>query len=81
VRIIARSRLMDMAEAHGDCVDQAADWYKIARNAKWHNLVEVRESFRHADIVGDRTVFNIKGALPIKSVVLEQLSALFVHSE
>ncbi len=61
MRIIARSRLMDMAEAHGDCVDQAADWYKIARNAKWHNLVEVRESFRHADIVGDRTVFNIKG--------------------
>ena len=61
VRIIAKRTLMNMARAHGDCVQQADDWYAAAREAKWHNLAEVRTSFRHADVVGDKTVFNIKG--------------------
>ena len=61
VRIIAKRTLMNMARAHGDCVQQADDWYSTAREAKWHNLAEVRASFRHADVVGDKTVFNIKG--------------------
>lgn len=52
---------MDMAMAHGDCVSQIAAWYAVASKATWHNLSEVRQSFRHADIVGDKTVFNIKG--------------------
>jgi mRNA interferase HigB len=42
-------------------VAQVADWYRIARKNEWHNLAEVRTSFRHADSVGDKTVFNIKG--------------------
>ncbi|MGH2347810.1 MAG: type II toxin-antitoxin system HigB family toxin [Chloroflexota bacterium] len=61
MRIIARRRLMQLAQAHGDCVDQVADWYRVARKNSWKNLVELRESFRHADSVGDMTVFNIKG--------------------
>jgi mRNA interferase HigB len=61
VRIIAKSRLMALAAAHSDCVQQVADWYNIARKAAWHNLAEVRQTFRHADQVGDKTVFNIKG--------------------
>jgi mRNA interferase HigB len=61
VRIIARRRLMQLAAAHGDCVEQVGDWYRIASKNVWHNLVEVRTSFRHAGIVGDKTVFNIKG--------------------
>ena len=61
MRIIANRRLMSLAEAHGDCVDQVADWYRIASKNNWTSLVEVRKSIRHADSVGDRTVFNIKG--------------------
>jgi mRNA interferase HigB len=61
VRIIAKSRLMALAAAHGDCVQQVTDWYNIARKAAWRNLAEVRQTFRHADQVGDKTVFNIKG--------------------
>jgi mRNA interferase HigB len=61
VRIIARRRLMQLAAAHGDCLDQVADWYRVASKNDWHTLVEVRASFRHADVVGDKTVFNIKG--------------------
>ena len=61
MRIIARRRLMRLAAAHGDCVEQVADWYRITSKNVWHNLAEVRTSFRHADSVGDKTVFNIKG--------------------
>ena len=61
MRVIAKRRLMELAAKHGDCVDQVADWYRIARRSDWRNLAEVRESFRHADTVGDKTVFNIKG--------------------
>ena len=61
MRIIAKRRLMQLAVAHGDCVEQVADWYRIASKNAWHNLAEVRTAFRHADVVGDKTVFNIKG--------------------
>jgi mRNA interferase HigB len=61
MRIIAKSRLMAQATAYGDCVRQVADWHNLASKATWHNLSEVRLTFRHADAVGDKTVFNIKG--------------------
>lgn len=61
MRIIAKSRLMALAAAHGDCVEQVTAWYNLARKATWHNLSEARQTFRHVDIVGDKTVFNIKG--------------------
>lgn len=61
MRIIAKSRLMALAAAHGDCDSQVVAWYAIASKATWHNLSEVRRTFPHADPVGDKTVFNIKG--------------------
>lgn len=61
MRIIAKSRLMALATAYGDCTRQVWNWYSIAAKANWHNLSEVRQTFRHADLVGDKTVFNIKG--------------------
>jgi mRNA interferase HigB len=61
MRIIAKRRLLALAAGHGYCIDQVADWYRVARSSDWRSLAEVRDSFRHADIVGDKTVFNIKG--------------------
>lgn len=61
MRIIAKSRLMSMAAAYGDCDQQVTNCYNIARKADWHSLAEVRQTFRHADAVQDKTVFNIKG--------------------
>jgi len=61
VRIIAKRNLLRMAEAHGDCVGQVTDWYNRASKADWHSLTDVRATYRTADIVGDKTVFNIKG--------------------
>lgn len=59
--MIAKHRLQEMAECHGDCMMQAMAWYRLAAKVTWRNLVEVRRDFPHADLVGDKTVFNIRG--------------------
>jgi mRNA interferase HigB len=61
VRVIAKSRLLALATAHGDCLRQVTDWYNIARKAEWRTLADVRQTFRHTDAVGEKTVFNVKG--------------------
>lgn len=61
MRIIAKHRLLDMAQAHGDCIDQVTRWYRTASRETWHNLADVRQTYHAADVVGDKTVFNIKG--------------------
>jgi mRNA interferase HigB len=61
LRVIAKRRLLELATGYGDCVNQVNIWYNIASKAIWHNLSEVRQTFPQADVVGDKTVFNIKG--------------------
>jgi mRNA interferase HigB len=61
VRIISKRKLREFWEKHPDAKEPLLDWYNVTRKATWQNLAEVRESFRHADPVGDCTVFNIKG--------------------
>jgi mRNA interferase HigB len=36
-------------------------WYQIAKRAPWEHLADTRKDFPHADLAGDRTVFNIGG--------------------
>ena len=38
-----------------------ARWEKIVMAATWKNLVDVQDTFRHADLVGDEIIFNIAG--------------------
>jgi mRNA interferase HigB len=61
LRIISKRKLREFWEKHPDAKEPLLDWYNVTRKASWQNLAEVRESFRHADPVGDCTVFNIKG--------------------
>ena len=61
MRVISKRKLREFGEKHPDAKEPLLDWYNVARKASWRNLAEVRESFRHADPVGDCTVFNIKG--------------------
>jgi len=60
MRIIAKRTLMEMATAYGDCVEQVKAWYDAAHKSEWHSLADVRAIYPHADLVGDKTVFNIK---------------------
>lgn len=61
VRIISKRRLREFWENHPAAKEPLLDWYNITRKVAWQNLPEVRGNFRHANPVGDCTVFNIKG--------------------
>jgi len=61
VHIISRKKLLEFSQEHADAFTPLDDWYRIAKSAIWQSIVEVRESFPHADIVGKFTVFNVKG--------------------
>jgi mRNA interferase HigB len=61
MHVISRKKLREFAERHADILTPLDDWYKIAKVAQWKNLTEVRQFYPSADLVGNFTVFNIKG--------------------
>lgn len=61
MHVITRRTLLEAAEEHGDLGESLDVWYRVAKKAKWKNLMDVRRVFPAADAVGRFTVFNIKG--------------------
>jgi len=61
LHVITRRKLLEAAKVHTELVGPLDVWYHIARKARWSSLVEVRQVFPSADVVGKFTVFNIKG--------------------
>ena len=61
MRVIAKRVLMEMAQRQGDCEQQVRAWYLAVSRVHWRSLADVREMFPRADLVGDKTVFTIKG--------------------
>jgi mRNA interferase HigB len=66
MRIIKPSRLREFGETHARAQKSLENWYRVARKASWHGLVDVRRSFGSADEVkvkSEKTVmvFNIGG--------------------
>jgi mRNA interferase HigB len=61
VRAISRRAIREFTRAHPDAIEPLAHWYVVSRRASWSSLADVRRDFRHADIVGKYTVFNIGG--------------------
>jgi mRNA interferase HigB len=61
MRIITKARLTDFYIKHASAKQNLLTWYKVTRSAVWQNLVELKESFPAADLVGNFTVFNIGG--------------------
>jgi mRNA interferase HigB len=61
MHIISRRRLLEFVTVHADSETSLDTWYRIAKSAEWQNLVELREAYPSADLVGIYTVFNIKG--------------------
>lgn len=59
--ILSRKALRAFWERYPPARQPLEDWYTVAEGARWQNLAETREDFRHADPVGDCTVFNIGG--------------------
>jgi len=61
VHVISKSAWRNAVAADPTLEGPLAEWYKIARNAEWRSIVDVRRVYPHADFVDPFTVFNIKG--------------------
>lgn len=61
MHIISKTRLKQGWEKHSKAEVGLRTWYKIASQSRWTHLDDVRQSFPHADLVGQLTVFNIGG--------------------
>ncbi|MCY4387173.1 MAG: type II toxin-antitoxin system HigB family toxin [Desulfurellaceae bacterium] len=61
MKVISRKALRDFVRLHPDATAALEDWYRKTRHATWTTLADTRRTFRHADLVGRRTVFNIAG--------------------
>lgn len=64
MRIIAKSRLRKYWEKPGNEGAQSClnEWYHFCRKQKWVTPQDVKNTFRHASLVGNnRVVFNVKG--------------------
>ena len=59
--MISRAKILDFSRKHADAYVPLMNWYRITKHAEWKNLAQVRRDFGHADVVGRRTVFNVKG--------------------
>jgi mRNA interferase HigB len=61
MRIITRKRLQTFWEKHPNAKTSLMLWITRITDAKSQNLVELRQIFPSADLVGNFTVFNIGG--------------------
>lgn len=61
MHVISRKKLREFWEQHADAYDALDNWYKAASKTKWSNLAEVQTLYSTAEVVGNFTVFNIKG--------------------
>jgi mRNA interferase HigB len=62
VRVISRPAILRFSRKHPHALVLLINWHRITRRANWSSLAEVRSDFGHADVVGRRTVFNIRGS-------------------
>jgi len=61
MRVISRRAMVEFSRRYADSGSALDAWYRVAKAARWTNLVEVQATFASAESVGDLTVFNIKG--------------------
>ena len=61
MRVISRRILREFCQNHADSCTALYQWYRVASKAKWNNLIEVQQTYKSAEAVGNFTVFNIRG--------------------
>jgi mRNA interferase HigB len=59
--VISRKKLLESATKHGDLAAPLDAWYRVAKQAAWRDLHDIRQSWPKTDQVGACVVFNIKG--------------------
>jgi mRNA interferase HigB len=61
VHVISKSAWKDVVAQDPTLEGPISEWHKIATNATWKSINDVRLVYPHADFVGPYTVFNIRG--------------------
>ena len=62
MRIIARHIIDDFEIEHPDATTSLETWYKVCKNKKWTQPVDMKIDQANASIIANnRVVFNIKG--------------------
>ena len=61
MHIISRRALKDFWDDHPDSEGPLKAWFKIVGATKYETFSKLKETFRSAEKVGDKVVFNIGG--------------------
>jgi len=61
MRIISKRRLQEFWRKYPFAEQPLLSWYETTKKANWESFLEVRETFRHADIYQDCVIFDIGG--------------------
>ena len=61
MHVISRKALREFSLKHPQSETPLDSWYRVAKQAQWCNLAEVKETYSSADLVDKYIVFNIKG--------------------
>jgi mRNA interferase HigB len=61
LRIISRKAIREFGRKHSDAVAALDTWALIVKNTDWRNFADVRDTFKDADLVDEKVVFNIAG--------------------
>ena len=61
MHIISKKALKDFWEKYSDSEIPLKTWFKIVKVSKYASFNELRSTFKTADKVGDKIVFNIGG--------------------
>ena len=61
MRVLGTEVLDKAIKTHGDLKSPVALWLTVARDAKWKNLNDLRQTWQKTDCVRGETIFNVKG--------------------
>lgn len=61
MNVISYKRIRQFSSIYPDSLVPLKAWFTTAKKANWQNLVDLRQVYPSADLVGRYTVFNIKG--------------------
>jgi mRNA interferase HigB len=61
MHIISKPKIKEFWLEFSEAEIPLVNWYKQSKKSEWKNLAEIKETFPHADLVGECVVFNIGG--------------------
>ncbi|MDQ2977064.1 MAG: type II toxin-antitoxin system HigB family toxin [Acidobacteriota bacterium] len=61
MHIISIKRIREFSSKHPESEISLRAWYTATKKSHWQNLVQLKETYPSADLVGRYTIFNIRG--------------------